>query len=91
MPTTLREGGFQGKINNDNHEPMHVRVWHQRDLLVINFERAIRVWGNYGFNRNEARRPVTVGASDNDLSILNFPKLSVSSVDLRERVRVYLR
>ncbi len=60
MPTILREGGFHFKINTDDHEPMHVHVWHQSNLLIVNFEAEITVRNNYGFNRNEMRCAVEI-------------------------------
>ncbi len=60
MPTILREGGFHFKINTDDHEPMHVHVWHQSNLLIVNFEREVAVRNNYGFNHNEMRRAVRI-------------------------------
>ncbi len=60
MPTILREGGFHFKINTDDHEPMHVHVWHQSHLLIVNFETEVVVRNSYGFNNNEARRAVRI-------------------------------
>jgi len=60
MPTILREGGFHFKINTDDHEPMHVHVWHQSNLLIVNFEGNVLVRNNYGFNRSEMRRAVEI-------------------------------
>lgn len=56
MPTILRQSGFAFKINTDDHEPMHVHIWHQNNLLIIDFENEIIVRNNYGFNNNETRR-----------------------------------
>lgn len=55
MPIVLRESGFDFKINTDDHEPMHVHVWHQGNLVIINFENEVEVRNNYGFNNNEMR------------------------------------
>ncbi len=60
MPTILRRSGFQFKINTDDHEPMHIHIWHQSNLLIVNFERKVLVRNNYGFNRSEARRAVEI-------------------------------
>jgi len=60
MPTILRESGFHFKINTDDHEPMHVHVWHQGNLLIVNFEAAIEIRDNYGFNISEVRRAVAI-------------------------------
>ncbi len=60
MPTILREGGFHFKINTDDHEPMHVHVWHQSNLLIVNFELEVTLRNNYGFNHNEIRRAVRI-------------------------------
>lgn len=56
MPIVLRESGFDFKINTDDHVPMHVHVWHQGNLVIINLENAVEVRNNYGFNNNEMRR-----------------------------------
>lgn len=60
MPMVLRESGFDFKINTDDHEPMHVHIWHQGNLLIVNFDTAIEIRNNYGFNNNEARRAVRI-------------------------------
>jgi hypothetical protein len=60
MGTVLQESGFHLKINTDDHEPMHVHIWHQGNLLIVNFETEVAVRNNYGFNRNEARRAVRI-------------------------------
>jgi hypothetical protein len=61
MPTVLdNTGGFSFKINTDDHEPMHVHIWHQGNLLIVNFENEIIVRNNYGFNDNEKRRAVRI-------------------------------
>lgn len=60
MPTIHRESGFNFKINTDDHEPAHVHVWHQGNLLIINFEDTVSVRENYGFNRNETRRALEI-------------------------------
>lgn len=39
---------------------MHVHVWHQSHLLIVNFETQVVVRNSYGFNNNEARRAVRV-------------------------------
>ena len=56
MPIVLRQRGFDLKINTDDHEPMHVHVWYQGNLLVVNFHNEVAVRNNYGFNNNEIRR-----------------------------------
>jgi hypothetical protein len=43
---------------------MHVHVWHQSNLLIVNFEREIAVRNNYGFNHNEMRRAVRIVAEN---------------------------
>lgn len=60
MGTVHQESGFNFKINTDDHEPMHVHVWHQGNLLIVNFQTEVVIRNNYGFNRNEARRAVTI-------------------------------
>ena len=65
MPTVLdNTGGFNFKINTDDHEPMHVHIWHQGNLLIVNFENEIIVRNNYGFNANEKRRAVRIVAAN---------------------------
>jgi hypothetical protein len=60
MGTVHQESGFSFKINTDDHEPMHVHVWHQGNILIVNFQAEIEIRNNYGFNRNEARRAVSI-------------------------------
>ena len=60
MPTVLRESGFDFKVNTDDHEPMHVHIWHQGNLLIVSFDEDIEIRNNYGFNNNEARRAVRI-------------------------------
>ncbi len=60
MPTILREGGFHFKVNTDDHEPMHVHIWHQSSLLIVNFQAEIAIRNNYGFNRSEMRRALGI-------------------------------
>ena len=38
MPTVHREGGFDFKINTDDHPPPHVHVWYQGALVIIEFD-----------------------------------------------------
>ncbi len=60
MGTILQEGGFNFKINTDDHDPMHVHIWHQGDLLIVNFETTVFVRNNYGFNASERRRAIRI-------------------------------
>jgi hypothetical protein len=56
MPTVLNEGGFRVKINTDDHPPMHVHIWHQGNVLIVEFETEIQPRDNFGFSRrNESR------------------------------------
>ncbi len=58
MGTVLRAGGFQFKINTDDHAPAHVHIWHQGNVLIVNFYDEIVIRNNYGFNLSETRRAV---------------------------------
>jgi len=69
MPTVLREGGFQIKINTDDHPPMHVHVWHQGNVLVVEFETQILPRDNFGFNRREERRVLEIFRQNRDLLV----------------------
>lgn len=69
MPTVLREGGFSVKINTDDHRPMHVHVWHQGNVLVVEFETDLVSRENYGFNRREERRALEIVGQNRDLLV----------------------
>jgi hypothetical protein len=56
MPTVLSDGGFRVKINTDDHPPMHVHIWHQGSVLIVEFETEIRQRDNFGFSRRNERR-----------------------------------
>ncbi len=58
MGTVLRAGGFNFKINTDDHAPAHIHIWYQGNVLIVNFHKEIIVRNNYGFNDNEMRRAV---------------------------------
>ena len=60
MGTVLQQNGFNFKINTDDHEPAHVHIWYQGRVLVVNFLDVVIIRNNYGFNRNEARRAVSI-------------------------------
>jgi len=60
MPTIFRQGGFHFKINTNDHEPMHVHVWHQGGEIIIEFENDVIVRENNGFNRSEERRALLI-------------------------------
>ena len=67
MPTILRQGGFHFKINTDDHEPMHVHVWHQGREIIIEFENDVVVRENNGFNRSEERRALLITGEQQEL------------------------
>lgn len=67
MPTILRQGGFHFKINTDDHEPMHVHVWHQGREIIIEFENDVVVRENNGFNRSEERRALLITGERQEL------------------------
>ena len=60
MPTVLRESGFNFKINTHDHAPMHVHVWHQGREVIVNFGGQVAVRENYGLNRGELRRALSI-------------------------------
>jgi hypothetical protein len=60
MGTVLREGGFDFKINTDDHAPAHVHVWYQGNVLIVNFRDEVTVRNNLGFNNSEMRRAVRI-------------------------------
>ncbi len=60
MPTVLRQGGFNFKIITNDHEPMHVHVWHQGGEVIIKFENDVVVRENNGLSRNEERRALLI-------------------------------
>jgi len=55
MPTVLREGGFEIKINTDDHRPAHVHVWYQGALIIITLEPTVEEREIYG-NVSRAQR-----------------------------------
>ncbi|MGB7202290.1 MAG: DUF4160 domain-containing protein [Pyrinomonadaceae bacterium] len=67
MPTVLREGGFEIKINTDDHRPAHVHVWYQGALSIITLEPAVterEVYGN--LSRAQRRRAVRIVSENRD-------------------------
>jgi len=60
MPTIFRQGGFHFKINTNDHEPMHVHIWHQGGEIIIQFENDVFVLENNGINRSEERRALLI-------------------------------
>lgn len=53
MPTVLRERGFRFTINTDDHPPAHAHVFYGGSELVIEFEEAVEIRDNWGFNRRD--------------------------------------
>lgn len=60
MPTVLRKGGFNFKINTEDHTPAHVHVWNQGRTLIIEFEDEVITRNNYGFNHREERQALKI-------------------------------
>ena len=60
MPTVLREGGFNFKINTHDHEPMHIHAWYQGREVIINFEGSVALRENNGLNRSELRQALSI-------------------------------
>lgn len=69
MPTVLREGGFQIKINTDDHLSMHVHIWYQGRVLIVEFETNVRSLDNYGFNRREERQALEIIRANRDFLV----------------------
>ena len=69
MPTVLRQSGFGIKINTDDRAPLHVHVWHQGDVLIVEFETEVLTRDNYGFNRREERRALEIIRQNRDFLI----------------------
>ena len=67
MPIILRQGGFNFKINTNDHEPMHVHVWHQGGEVIIEFETEVIVRENNGFSRSEERRALLISGEHQKL------------------------
>lgn len=75
MPTVLTEAGFRVKINTDDHTPMHVHVWHQGSVLIVEFETEIVSRDNFGFNRREERRALEIVRSNRELLVKEWRKI----------------
>lgn len=56
MPTVHREGGFDFKINTDDHAPAHVHVWFQGAMVIIEFETDVAEREVYGSITSAQRR-----------------------------------
>ncbi len=75
MPTVLNEGGYRVRINTDDHLPMHVHIWHQGNVLIIEFEDEIRLRDNFGFSRRNERRALQVVEENRELLIREWRKI----------------
>lgn len=68
MPTVLRKSGFSFRIYADDHEPMHVHVWHQGAKAVIEIATiAVSVRENQGMDRNTLRRAISIAQESLEL------------------------
>lgn len=66
MPTLLNQNGFRVMIYTDDHEPMHVHVFKQGEIIVnLGDENTpVSIRKNYGMSRPDARRAlILVGAN----------------------------
>lgn len=64
MPTVLRQSGFSIRIYTDDHEPMHVHVFNQGEIIVNlgDADTPVFVRQNKGMSkRNERRALIIVG------------------------------
>ncbi len=61
MPRVLSQyGEFRFMIYLNDHEPMHVHVFHQNGEAVINFAGVPLLRENRGLNRNHLRRAMRI-------------------------------
>jgi DNA/RNA-binding domain of Phe-tRNA-synthetase-like protein len=68
MPTVLRKSGFRFRIYVDDHEPMHVHVWHQGAKAVIEIAtKTVSVRENEGMNKNTLRRAISIAQENLEL------------------------
>lgn len=69
MPAVLIEGGFRVKINTDDHPPMHVHIWHQGNVLIVEFETEVIQRDNFGFSRRNERRALQLVAEHREFLV----------------------
>lgn len=61
MPRVLSQyGEFRFMIYLNDHEPMHVHVFHQNGEAIINFAAEPLLRENRGLNRNHLRRAMRI-------------------------------
>ncbi|MFM9902974.1 MAG: DUF4160 domain-containing protein [Pyrinomonadaceae bacterium] len=67
MPTVLRKSGLSFRIYTDDHEPMHVHVWHQGAKAVLEIEKSVTVRENKGMDKNTLRRANSIAQENLEL------------------------
>lgn len=67
MPTVLRENGFSFIVYINDHEPMHVHIFYQGREAVINFADGLKIRDNFGLNRSQMRRALSITQQNRQL------------------------
>ena len=65
MPTVLRRNGFDFRIYNNDHEPMHTHVWKAGREVVVNLgsvDTKPYVRENRGMRKTDERRALRIAA-----------------------------
>ena len=75
MPTVLNAGGFRVKINTDDHLPMHVHVWYQGNVLIVEFENDVMPRDNFGFSRRDESRALRLVTDNREFLISEWTKI----------------
>jgi hypothetical protein len=78
VPTVLRKNGFDFRIYNNDHEPMHSHVWKAGKEVVINLgngQMKPYVRENRGMAKTEERRALRIAAVYQDFLIEEWVRI----------------
>ena len=75
MPTIIRQNGFSIMIYTKDHEPMHVHVWYQGNMAIIEFEDEISIRENVGLSRRQLKQAIEIVVENRELLIDEWEKI----------------
>lgn len=62
-------------IYTKDHEPMHVHVWYQGNMAIIEFEDEISIRENVGLSRRQLKQAIEIVVENRELLIDEWEKI----------------
>jgi hypothetical protein len=79
VPTVLRKDGFEFRIYNNDHEPMHSHIWKAGKEVVINLGDAASkpyIRESRGMTKTDERRALRIAALYQDFLIEEWTRIN---------------